>query len=176
MSPEQAWGRVGELTPASDIFSLGAILFTIITGKPPRSELTLTAAREGKVDVPSEVQTQVPRALEKICLKAMSRDPLDRYATATAMANDIRNWLADEPVGAWREPFYTRARRWVKKNRVLVGSLAAALVVGVVTLTIMMPMLNEKDRRIEVVQNEKKALELAGIMRESELASSKAVN
>ncbi len=173
MSPEQAWGRVGELRPASDIYSLGAILFTILTGKPPRQEFTLDAAREGKVDAPSDVQTHVPRALENVCLKALSKDPANRYATVEELANDVRNWLADEPVTAWKEPVFRRVRRWVIRHRVLVGSLAAAMLMAAVTLLITVPKLLATAFENEQLKGQNSAMdsEIANGIRENRRAA-----
>lgn len=168
MSPEQAWGRIDELRPASDIYSLGAILFNILTGKPPRADATLDAARQGRFDIPSQVQTQVPMALEKICLKCLSKDPLDRYATAEELANDVRNWLADEPVTVWRDPVWTRIRRWVKKHRTLVGSLTAAMVVAGITLLITIPPLLATGEKLNLVEKENERLLTAEAERDRE--------
>lgn len=173
MSPEQAWGRVSELRPAADIFSLGAILFTILTGKPPRQDMSLAAAREGKVDEPSAVQTQVPRALEKVCLKALAKDPADRYASAEELANDVRNWLSDEPVSIWREPLHTRARRWVKKHRALVGSFAAALLVAAATLLLTVPKLLATSEKLVLTQKTVERLVQDQGSRANELAQAK---
>ncbi len=140
MSPEQAQGA--ELVgPASDIYSLGATLFALLTGRPPFVNLPFAAllqhVHEGRFPKPREVRPGVPRPLEAICLKAMARRPEERYASALDLAADVDHWLADEPVAAWREPLGVRARRWMRRHRTLVtsGVLILAVVAGVLSVT-----------------------------------------
>ncbi len=110
MSPEQAEGLLERLGPASDVYSLGAMLYTLLCGRPPFEyawcEVTTLLARvkNGEFAPPRQINPRVPRALESICLKAMARVPEQRYATAEDLATDIERWLGDEPVGAYREP------------------------------------------------------------------------
>ena len=134
MSPEQASGRLDELGSASDVYSLGATLFCVLTGRAPFEERDLAELRRrverGEVTPPRQVDPRVPRALEAVCLKAMATKPADRYATPRALAEDIERWLADEPVSAWREPWSARARRWAARHRTGVTAAAAAVVVA----------------------------------------------
>src|SRR5689334_1903404 len=117
MPPEQAAGRLEELGPPSDVYSLGATLYCLLTGQAPfqggdRGEV-LRRAQRGEFPPPRQVKREVPAALDAVCLKAMRLRPQDRYATARALADDVEHWLADEPVSAWREPAAARARRWL---------------------------------------------------------------
>src|SRR5262249_42540460 len=116
MSAEQAAGKVDELGPASDIYSLGATLYCVLTGKAPFEGRDVGEVRgrgrRGDFPRPRQVKHEVPAAREAVCLKAMVLKPEGRYATARALAGDIERWLADEPVGAWREPLRLRAGRW----------------------------------------------------------------
>ncbi len=88
----------------------------------------------GTLAPPREIDPQIDRALEAICLKAMARKPEDRYATPRALADDIERWIADEPVFAWHEPLWRRARRWARRHRTLVVSTVAVLLFGVAGL------------------------------------------
>jgi serine/threonine-protein kinase len=134
MSPEQASGQTSQIGPASDIYSLGAILYQLLTSRPPfqgdnAGQLILQVAA-GTFTPPRQVKSGVPAALEAVCLKAMRREPNDRYATALELAEDVEHWLADEPVTAWREPWMMQTRRWVKRHRVLVSTAVAVVVVA----------------------------------------------
>ncbi|HVS33935.1 MAG TPA: tetratricopeptide repeat protein, partial [Gemmataceae bacterium] len=131
MSPEQAAGRPDQLGPVSDVYSLGATLYCLLTGKAPfeRGDLggVLQRVQRGDFPRPRQVRRDVPRALEAVCLKAMALRPEDRYATSNALAEDVEKWLADEPTTAYREPWRVRAWRWVKRHRTPAAATAAAL-------------------------------------------------
>jgi WD40 repeat protein len=139
MSPEQAAGRLDQLGPASDIYSLGATLYTLLTGRPPiegkDTAEVLRKAQKGEVAPPRRVRPGVPAALEAACLKALALRPEDRYGSAQALAADVERWLADEPVSAWPEPWGLRVRRWGRRHRALVTAALAALAVSLVGLT-----------------------------------------
>jgi formylglycine-generating enzyme required for sulfatase activity/tRNA A-37 threonylcarbamoyl transferase component Bud32 len=134
MSPEQAAGELDRLGPQSDVYSLGATLYTVLTGRPAFEDrdtgAVLQKVIKGEFPPPRRVDARVPRALEAVCLKAMAPKPEARYATPRALAEDVERWLADEPVSAWREPFLTRARRWVGRHRTAVTAAAAAALVA----------------------------------------------
>jgi WD40 repeat protein/tRNA A-37 threonylcarbamoyl transferase component Bud32 len=140
MSPEQAAGRVDRLGPASDVYSLGATLYALLTGRPPVETQDpgemLARAQRGDWPAPRQLNPAVPRALDAVCLKAMALEPGQRYGTALELAADVERWLADEPVAAWREPWRVRGRRWLGRHRTLVGSAAAAALVAIVGLTV----------------------------------------
>jgi serine/threonine-protein kinase len=139
MSPEQARGELNRLGPRSDVYSLGATLYCILTGKPPfggdDAGAVLHAVEEGQFPRPSKLDPALDRALEAVCLKAMALVPEDRYPTPRALADDLERWMADEPVTAWREPLPRRARRWARRNRTAVAAAVVALVAGVVGLS-----------------------------------------
>ncbi len=136
MSPEQARGELNRMGPRSDVYSLGATLYCLLTGKPPfeHEEIgdILRAVPEGRFPQPSQHHPTLDKALEAVCLKAMATGPEDRYPTAKALADDLDRWMADEPVTAWREPFSRRARRWARRNRTAVTAAGAALLVALV--------------------------------------------
>ena len=104
MSPEQAGGDLDRLGPRSDVYSLGATLYCLLTGKPPFEgddigEI-LRRVQAGDFRAPREVDPSLDKALEAVCLKAMATKPEDRYASCRALAEDVERWMADEPVTA----------------------------------------------------------------------------
>jgi eukaryotic-like serine/threonine-protein kinase len=128
MSPEQAEGNLAALGPRSDVYSLGATMYCLLTGKPPvQCEMmaeVLRAVQRGDLRPPRGIDPTIDRALEAVCLKAMALRPEDRYGSCRALADDIERWMADEPVSAWREPFTGRARRWAGRHRTFMGIFA----------------------------------------------------
>jgi serine/threonine protein kinase len=138
MSPEQAAGRWPLVGPASDIYSLGATLYYLLTGQPPftgqsRDQL-LCQVQEGQFRSPRELKPQTPAPLAAICLKAMALKRESRYGDALELAADVDRWLADEAVRAWREPWRLRARRWLRRHLAIATGTAAALVVAALSL------------------------------------------
>jgi serine/threonine-protein kinase len=137
MSPEQAEGDLSRLGPRSDVYSLGATLYCLLTGRPPlEGDIAdvVRAVQKGDFLPPRQVDTSIDRALEAVCLKAMSLKPEDRYATPKFLADEIERWLAGEPVSAWPEPWTARARRRLARHRTLVAAGAAAVAVAIAGL------------------------------------------
>jgi len=138
MSPEQALGHLDRLGPASDVYSLGATLYCLLTGTPPfvgdNVLAVLDKARNGGFVPPRRVERSIPLTLEAVVLKAMARDPLERYRTARALADDIERWMADEPTSARRERFDERARRWMRRRRTSVTAAVATVLAGLLGL------------------------------------------
>jgi serine/threonine-protein kinase len=169
MSPEQAAGRWNVIGPESDVYSLGATLYYVLTGKVPFTGAdhaeVLAKVQRGEFAPPREA----PRALEAICLKAMALKPEQRYATATALAGDVEHWLADEPVSAYGEPVTLRLARWSRRHRGLTAGVAGLLVAAVVGLAIGLTAVererrqtvSERDRKEQALAAEKKARETA---------------
>jgi serine/threonine-protein kinase len=140
MSPEQAAGRVGELGPASDVYSLGATLYAVLTGRAPfegpdQGEI-LRQVQRGDFAAPRHVQPAVPAALDTVCRKAMALNPGARYPTPLALAADVERWLADEPVSAHRDPVTVRLLRWGRRHQRLVAGGTALLLTAVLALAL----------------------------------------
>ncbi len=134
MAPEVAAGLNEEVDERSDIYLLGATLYQILSGYPPRSAKTMREIlKKAKEEPPKSVRSirpLVPKALDAICLKAMAHAKADRYQTATELADDIQRFVAGEAVSAYREGFAARAWRWARRNRKALGRSAAAILIG----------------------------------------------
>jgi tetratricopeptide (TPR) repeat protein len=153
MSPEQASGRLDLLGPASDIYSLGATLYTLLTGRPPIEGKdiaeVLRKAERGEWLPARQVKPDVPPALDAICRKAMARKPEERYRTALELAADVEHWLADEPVSVYRDPIAIRLGRWARKHRTTVAVGAAVLQTVVVVLAVSVFLIARSRAQIE---------------------------
>ena len=133
MSPEQASGDLDRVGPLSDVYSLGATLYCLLTGKAPYEGNAFEVIRQvqkGNFAKPRQLDPSIDTALEAVCLKAMATEPDNRYTDCRALADDIERWAADETVSAFREPLSRRARRWAKRNRTVVTGLGAAMLVA----------------------------------------------
>ncbi|HEY2159579.1 MAG TPA: serine/threonine-protein kinase, partial [Isosphaeraceae bacterium] len=134
MSPEQARGDLEHLGPRSDVYSLGATLYCLLTGKPPLEGEdvgeVLRKVQRGEFARPRLADPSIDAALEAVCLKAIALEPRGRYATPRLLAEDIERWMADEPVGAWREPASRRLLRWLTRHRTGVTAAGAAVLVA----------------------------------------------
>jgi serine/threonine-protein kinase len=152
MSPEQAEGHLEALGPRSDVYSLGATLYCLLTGRPPLEgdvAEVIRGVQRGAFPPPRALEPSIDRALEVVCLKAMALRPEDRYTSCHALAEEIERWMADEPVTAWREPFSRRARRWARRNRTAVTAAAALLLTAVVALSVSAVLINRERIRAE---------------------------
>jgi serine/threonine protein kinase/formylglycine-generating enzyme required for sulfatase activity len=137
MAPEQTGGKGQTVGPATDIYSLGAILYELLTGRPPFKGATpidtvMQVVADDPVP-PRRLQPKVPRDLETICLKCLHKRPLKRYASAESLAEDLRRFQSGEPVLARPTPFWERAAMWVKRrptSAALVG-LSAFVALGI---------------------------------------------
>ena len=138
MSPEQARGELDRLGPRSDVYSLGATLYCLLTGKPPVESddigEVLRHVQRGDFPPPRKLDTSIDQALEAICLKAMALEPDNRYASCKALADDVERWMADQPVAAWREPWTRSLVRWLTRHRTGVAAAGAAMLMALVGL------------------------------------------
>jgi serine/threonine protein kinase len=138
MSPEQAGGDLDHLGTRSDVYSLGATLYGLLTGRPPFEDrdvgAVLRAVQKGEFPPPRKIDPAIDPALEAVCLKAMALKPEDRYETAKAVAEEVERWMADEPVSAWREPWVRTLARWLSRHRAGVMAAGAAVLVALAGL------------------------------------------
>jgi len=152
MSPEQARGDLAALGPASDVYSLGATLYCLLTGRAPFQgdvAAVLYSVTQGRFERPRRVDGSIDRALEGVCLRAMAWKPEDRYASVRALADDIERWLADEPVTAVRDPWATRLRRWGRRHRAAASSLSVGAVTVFAALAISTVFINRERAKAE---------------------------
>ncbi len=154
MSPEQARGEHDQLGSATDVYSLGATLYTMLTNQAPiqkgaQTQEMLTAVQRGDWPRPRAIKNSVPRALEAICLKAMALEPADRYESASALGQEVEQYLADEPVLAMPENVFRRTWRVVRRNDAIVGAIVLTLVTVAITSFGAALLLDEQRRMTE---------------------------
>jgi serine/threonine protein kinase len=140
MAPEQA-GQAKLVGPAADVYALGAIFYELLTGQPPfRGATPLDIIMQVVADdpvAPRQLRPNLPADVETICLRCLHKDPAQRYPSAQALANDLRRFVADEPVRAKRSRPWNRALTWVQLNplvAILVGLLLLSVLGSIVAM------------------------------------------
>jgi WD40 repeat protein len=131
MAPEQAGGQLKAIGPATDVHALGAILYELLTGRPPfRGETpvdTLVQVRTEDPVPPGRLRQGLPRDLETICLKCLQKDPAGRYVSAQALADDLHRWLTRQPILARRTGAVARLALWCRRKPALAATIATAV-------------------------------------------------
>src|SRR5437762_5790756 len=135
MAPEQAVGNNAQLTSASDVYGLGAVLYQLLTGHPPFTGGTTYETIKLLLDTeprqPRLLKPKIDRDLSTICLKCLEKDPQRRYPSALALAEDLERWLKHEPIRARRTGVFIHARKWVRRNPSIAAMTATLLALAV---------------------------------------------
>ena len=161
MSPEQARGALEELGPPSDVYSLGATLYELLTGAFPfaaeGANAIIAKVKKGELTAPRSLVPNLPAPLEAICLKAMAFAPAQRYQTARELALDLEHWMADEPVTAYPEKWLQKLSRWMRRHRSWTYAGAVALLVITLGATVSLFVLDGARRRTDAALSQAEA-------------------
>src|SRR5262249_50508688 len=149
MSPEQARGDLAALGPRSDVYSLGATLYCLLTGQPPFDREVADVLRKverGEFPTPRRLDPSIDSALEAVCLRGMRTERAARYTAAGALAEAVERGLADEPVSALPERWHERLSRWLRRHRTWTVA-AATILVAVAAVALIAAALIDHSRR-----------------------------
>jgi len=140
IAPEQAGGAASDFTPAADVYSLGAVLFNVLAGRPPflgsNPVSVIRQASETQAPKLRSLASSLDRDLETICARCLERDPKARYQSAGDLAGDLERWLDGRPIVARPVSPPARIWRWSRRNPKLVGAATAGLVLGAAAVSL----------------------------------------
>ena len=156
MAPEQARGDKGAIGPATDVYALGAILYEVLTGRPPFRAETPTATLQQVVAdepvPPARLNPRVPRDLETICLKCLEKDPARRYPSAAALADDLRRFDRGEPIAARPAGWLERGAKWTRRRPTAAVLLAAGLLLAIALVGGSLWLVSQRAQQREAVE------------------------
>src|SRR5213595_1847662 len=134
MAPEQAVGNNAAVGKATDVYGLGAVLYELLTGRPPfageTTYETIHLLLDSEPRQPRQWNRKIDRDLSAICLKCLEKGPRHRYASALALAEELERWLRHEQIRAKRSGFFTHARKWVHRNRIIAALILLSVVLA----------------------------------------------
>jgi TolB-like protein/Tfp pilus assembly protein PilF len=161
MAPEQASGQNEQVTRATDVYGLGAVFYQLLTGHAPfaggTTYETIRLLLESEPRQPRLWNPNIDRNLATICLKCLEKNPQRRYSSALALAEDLEHWLRHEPVRARHTGIVTRGERWLGRNRKLVATGVACLLLGAAVIwffrgeLVRMPLFERPEKSIAVL-------------------------
>ncbi len=173
MAPEQAEGQK-DVGPLADVYALGALLYECLTGRPPFRAATrldtIVQVMSAEPVSPRELNAEVPRDLNTICLKCLNKPPAQRYASAAELADDLRRFLANEPIRARPATAWDRVTKWRRRNPRVALALAAYVVTTAAFIVVLSYQIGQKEQaRQDAVGQAKRANDNALIARQRQL-------
>ena len=160
MPPEQARGEIDTVDTRADIYSLGAILFYIVAGRPPRHpnpdnfDQLIEQIAAGQIPALRQLDPHAPKELDAICTHAMQLQPDDRYQQVASLSDDLKQWLAREPVSVYPEPWFNKTGRWARNHKTIVTAVASIAVVTLGILASATVFLDAGNRRTQLEVNQ----------------------
>jgi serine/threonine-protein kinase len=152
MSPEQAAGKTKEITVAADVYSLGAILYEILTGRPPFDGESpvevLRAVIENEPVPPRQIDARIDRDLETICLKCLDKDRRQRYRSAEELEQELNRWCCGELIRARPVGRAARVARWIRRNPVFAGGAVGTMALIIATVIVALGVARQREAQV----------------------------